>query len=307
MRRVSKIFSLVAAMVVLVTTSFGFAAGGLKVEETSIKDGAKNIQMENLGIKVRFNKSIHFKGNIKANEKFCKLYDSKGKQLPTMILTDDKDPDVLLILLKTAFTKEELKKYGLKMDKRGSVLDKLSKYSFVVEEGFKAADGSILEKEHKISFKTMDPGESMKYSMGMMLLMVVVMIVAVKKQAKDNKEEKELDEKKKKEAKVNPYKKARETGKSVEEIIAKENKRKVKEEAKAAAAAERKAAKEARLEEEDDSEDDGVYRLKAKAPISAAGSKYKSGIAERMRKAEEAREKRSRGKVSRKRGKKNRK
>lgn len=280
MRRISKILSMALAVVVLGTTAFGYAAS-LKVEDTSIKDGATKIQMENLGVKITFNKSVHFKDNAKVNSKYCKLYDDKGKELPTIILTDEKDPNVLLLLLKTAFTEEELKEYGLEKDSknRGSVLKKLTDYSFVVGKGFQSADGSKLDKDFKITFTTMDPGESTKYSMGMMLLMVGVMVVATAKTAKNKKEEDSTKEKTKEE-KVNPYKKARETGKSVEEIVAKEEKKKAKAAKKAEAAEKRRAAKEARLAEEE-AEADDIHRVKAPAPISKAGGKYKSGLAKK--------------------------
>lgn len=278
MRRITKILTMVTAVILLFTTSLGYASS-LKVEDSSIKDGAKKIQMENLGVKFTFNKSVHFKDNSKLNSKFCKLYDDKGNELPTMILTDKKDPKVLLLLLKTALTEEELKEYGLTQDEknRGSVLKKLTEYSFVVEEGFQAADGSQLDKDYKVSFETRDPGESMKYSLGMMLLMVVVMVIAVRSSSKEKKEEQALEEKTK-EAKVNPYKKARETGKSVEEIVAKEEKRKAKAKRKAEAAERRRAAREERMEEMEEDYDDDVYQVKAPAPISKAGGKYKSGL-----------------------------
>ena len=103
--------------------------------------------------------------------------------------------------------------------------------------------------------------------------------------AKNAKKQAEAD-KKTKEEKVNPYKEAKKTGKSVEEIVERDQKEKEKRAAKAA----KKAAAE---EEEDDYYDDGKYHVKAPRPISAAGGKYITGrkaLAE-AQKAEEERRK----------------
>ena len=61
-------------------------------------------------------------------------------------------------------------------------------------------------------------------SLGMMVVMFGGMIVVTSKAAKKN-----IEEERKKQDKVNPYKEAKKTGKSVEEIVEKDQKRKAKE------------------------------------------------------------------------------
>ena len=75
-----------------------------------------------------------------------------------------------------------------------------------------------------------------------------------------------------KEAKVNPYKEAKKTGKSVEEIVEKDQKRK------------EKLAKKAEEDDDDDDDDDdedyleeGHYRVKTKRTVASGGSSYITG------------------------------
>ena len=102
--------------------------------------------------------------------------------------------------------------------------------------------------------------------------------------------EKEDDEPKEepKEQAFNPYKEAKRTGKSVQEVIAAHE----KEQAKKAAKAAKKAAKHSVDEEEyEEIEDNGNYRVKSPRPISASGSTFITGrkAEAEARKAEEER------------------
>ena len=85
------------------------------------------------------------------------------------------------------------------------------------------------------------------------------------------KQTKEAEEKKRggktQEETVNPYKVAKKTGKSVEEIVAEEEKKK----ARAKAKAERKK------KQEEEEEEEGIYKVHGPAPVSKGGSKYKTG------------------------------
>ena len=88
--------------------------------------------------------------------------------------------------------------------------------------------------------------------------------------------------------KVNPYKVAKETGKSIEEIVEKDKKNKEKKAAREAkmeakheaelAAARAKLIKKGEISADDDTnESSDVKRVKGPRPISAAGSKYVNG------------------------------
>jgi hypothetical protein len=109
-----------------------------------------------------------------------------------------------------------------------------------------------------------------------MVIMMVGMVVYSTKSAKKA-TEKENQAKGKSET-VNPYKEAKRTGKSVEEIVAKDQQRKAKE----AAAREKARAKEAEflasLEAKDNKEEvvtSSGKKVAGPRPISAAGSTYK--------------------------------
>ena len=87
---------------------------------------------------------------------------------------------------------------------------------------------------------------------------------------------------------VNPYKEAKRTGKSVEEIVEKENRKKEK--------AARKAARDAEEDEDDDDDyepyvPEGHYRVKTLRTVASGGSTYITGrkAAAEERAAREAR------------------
>ena len=83
----------------------------------------------------------------------------------------------------------------------------------------------------------------------MMALMVIVMVIASKRAMN---KEKAGEVKKEKGDKVNPYKEAKSTGKSVKEIVERENKKKAK------AAKKQKAMEDAKEDKSEDVEE-GIY------------------------------------------------
>ena len=233
MRRIGAIlFSLI--MLIMVAAPIANAAD-FGVTSTSPKDKETGVPLENMGVKVFFNEEVYSKDNEKENAKKCKIIDSDGKEI------------------------EKSK------DKKGKAITikPLSNYKLVIEKGFKSAGGTELSKDHSVTFETVNPSTTMKISMGMMALMVVGMVFA---SSRAMKKDKEADEKKKTE-KVNPYKVAKKTGKSVEDVVAAEKKKKEKEVSKLGA------------EDEDDYEEVPEIRsrlFKVSHPKNAGdfGSKY---------------------------------
>jgi hypothetical protein len=113
-----------------------------------------------------------------------------------------------------------------------------------------------------------------------MLMMFVMMggMMVMTTKAATTEAKKQAEAMREKESKVNPYKEAKKTGKSVEAIVEQDQKDK----AKAAAKAAKKAAKEAEEEynfdfDDFDFEEEGVYKVKAPRPIAAGGSAYITG------------------------------
>ena len=100
-------------------------------------------------------------------------------------------------------------------------------YTLHIDENLVSASGDTLSDkalaESDISFTTVNQSKTNMINMLMMVAMIVVMIFFTIRGSK-----KEAEKNPKKEEKVNPYKEAKRTGKSVEEIVAKDEKAKAK-------------------------------------------------------------------------------
>ncbi len=251
MKRISAIICLAAFMLAM-TMGMASAAGGLTVEEVSPKDGAKNMAMDNMGFKVYFSEDVYSKENKKANAKCCRILDNKGKEVPSIVLFSSKEKNLMMVL---ADTNDENTKIKGK-----------TKYTVQIDSGFVSAKGNTLAETYESSFTTLNPSSSMKISMAMMGVMVVAMVIATKRGLTDeNKRREEQKKKEKKQSeKVNPYKVAKETGKTVEEVVAEQEKKKAKLEAKRA-----RQKKEKKVEIASDN-----IRVKKRQPVSAAGINY---------------------------------
>lgn len=290
MKKIAGVFCLVA-IIAANMTSFAFAED-FKIEKTSIKDGAQGVQLNNLALKVYFNKDVHNRENMKENNKFCKLVDKKGNVLPTRVISSNKEKNVALLIYDTTQLINIKDKKALAKKQ----LKPVSEYEFIVMKGFKASDGSLLSEGIKIGFKTINPSTTAKISFAMMALVIVVMIVASRKAMKKRKEEASGNNRT---SKVNPYKEAKKTGKSVSEIVEKDKKRKAKN-------------KEALdyIEEKEQPEvesDETVYHVGKRASFYVAGGKYKADEFNRRKKIAANKKKtsgKSRKSSSKKKGKK---
>ena len=262
MKRIGRILSLTVILTVL-ATMFCFAApagdGTLVLNDTYPKDGATGTAVENMGVKLYFDATFTQEKLKNANENAVTLLDEQGKKLPTQVLYSVQEPGVVLVLFDNTKQTDDIK------------INQNEEYTFKISKDFRDDNGNTLGKEETISFKTLNQSANMAINM-----MIMTARNAKKKGEQQNQ----------KEEKVNPYKEAKKTGKSVEEIVEKDQKEKAKRAAKAA----KKAAAE---EDDDDYYDDGNYHVKGPRPIAAAGGRYITGrkaIAEE-KKAEEERRK----------------
>ncbi len=261
MRKLSAILCMIMVMIFAAPTAA--YADGFAITSTTPGNGDKGVPLDNMGVKIFFNEEVYNKDNAKANKKACKLLDANGKEVESMTIFNPKDRKVALVLAKYENSKGEK-----------VVIDAESKYTVVIDESFTSADGDKLGKTEKITFKTLNPSDSAMISMAMMVIMFAAMIFASSKAMK--KQEEENNKKNhKKEEKFNPYKVAKETGKSVEEVVAAEKKRREKEAAK-------EAKKAKHHHEEDDYEveeylEPGHYRVKAVRTVAQGGSSYVTG------------------------------
>lgn len=257
MKKLGAIIMMVALLITF-GTSFAFA-DSLAIEETYPKDDSKGASIENLGVKVRFNNEMSEKTVGKANEGKFQLYDKDGKKIPTRVLYNEDEKGVVLVLL------DSNKENRLRAESNSDYTLKIS--GDVVDD-----KGNALGKDEEINFRTLNQGTNSLISMGMMVVMIGGMLIISKRSVKKASEEV------KKEEKVNPYKEAKKTGKSVEEIVEKDQKKK----AKAAAAA---AKSKHNAEYEDEADEVNKYRVKSRRPASAAGSKYVAAKKEAAKKA----------------------
>ena len=287
MKRTGVILCL-AALIVMMTASVCFGAQSLKITETYPKDGQDNTTIENMCVKIWLNNDIGNKKSQKANEDCFKITDNKGKEIPIRVFYNPDDSKQIMVL---ADTTKDL-----------NIRDN-TEYTLTVSGDLTDNEGNTLGQDQNVTFKTLNQGRSTQIYMIMMIVMFGGMFFFTSRQMKKQRE-KESDGQKVKEEPFNPYKEAKRTGKSVEEVMAAHEKEMAKKAAKEA----KKAAHHKTDEDEYkyEEEDNGNFKVKRPRPISAGGSSYITGrkaIAE-AKKAEEERLARRRAANAKKKKKK---
>ena len=209
---------------VLVTMSMAFVSADesdFKLVNSYPKDGQTNTSIENVGVKLRFNRELAGEKAQKNNAKCVKIVDPNGKEIPIKVMSSKADKGLLLVL-------------GDSNNKKFKV-ENNAKYKLVISENLMDDQGDRLGKETTLSFTTFNQRLNMMINMGMMFLIfggITVMTIRNANQQQEKKNKKDEKE----EVAFNPYHEAKRTGKTVEEVIA-ENKKK---EEKAAKKAKRK-------------------------------------------------------------------
>lgn len=269
-----------AALIVMVAATFSFGASStLEITKTYPENGAKNTTKDNMCVKVYFNHEVGNKASQKANEGKFKIVDSSGHSYPTLVYYSSKNPKYVLMLIDT----NKVKTTG----SGKNVIKDDTEYTAIIDKDFRDNDGHKLGEDVKISFRTMNQSRNTMVYMVMMFVMFGGMMVFSMKQQQKKAAEAQTDAK---EAPFNPYKEAKRTGQSVEEVLAKHEKEMLK----------KKEKEHHRHKEEDEDEevyyglqDDGSYRVKTHRTIASVGCTYKTGrkaIAE-AKAEEEARKK----------------
>ena len=255
MKHFGRILS-IAVLMVMLTTSLAFA-GTLELVDSYPRDGDGGFQIENTGVKLYFNKNVLSEENKTINEGAIKILNAEGKKMKTQVFYSSKEEGLVLVLIE-------------------GMLDTDAEYTLKVTEDFVAADGDTLEAPIDLTFKTRDTSKDMMVNMILMVVMFAgVLIVSTRKMKKQMAEEQAA---KAKDDKVNPYRVAKETGKSVKEVVEqdqKEKEKKARQEAKKNAKAQKEGGKDGKKADLD--KDPNHYRVKGPKPISLAGSAYKTG------------------------------
>ena len=255
---------LITLMTIMMSTAFAFAGDGdLQLVSSYPEDGQKNTSIENVGVKLQFATDVDSDEALAANTEHVKIVDKDGNQLPLKVLAKGKQ--VLVLGDSTADD------YSVESN---------AEYKLVIDPEFRDNDGNTIGTETTLTFQTFNQKVNNYINMAMMFVMFGgIMFATVRQQAQQAEGGNDKKDEKAQTASKNPYKEAKRTGKSVEEIVAAESERKEKVNAKA----EKQAAKEEAIREKlrvklgYDKPLPNVYKVKAPAPVSAAGSKSVSG------------------------------
>lgn len=232
----------------------------LKIVKTSPEDGQDGVAVDNFSVKIYFNKAVkpETKKAKKANAKSFSLKGEDGTKIPIQVYYSDDEEGLLMVAADV-----------VSADKDHQIKGGQS-YTLTVGKGFTSTDGTTMAQAETIKLTTLNQQRSMMIYMILMVLMMGGMVFFTVRSTKKA-QEKEKEEKKAKT--VNPYKEAKKTGKSVEEIVAKDSKKKRKREEAEARQREAEAAIEAEILEQIRRESN--KRVSAPKPISEAGSSYK--------------------------------
>ncbi len=257
--------------IIMILTSFSFCfASGLELLNSYPKDGSNDARPENFLVKLYFNEVMSADKVQQENENAFRFTDSKGKELKTRVLYDEKRPKEIWVMVEQTLVSN-------------------ASYKLYVSGDLTDADGDTLGKDKTIDLKIRNTATDNNVNMAMMGVMMVGMVFYTSLSAKRQVKKQEEEEALKTDAKVNPYKLAKETGKSVEDVVAKTNKEREKAKAKAQKKGSYNVQRPGAAENSED-EDAGkdTKRVTGPRPIIAAGSTYKTG---RKAKAEKEREK----------------
>ncbi|MDD2217376.1 MAG: hypothetical protein PHW03_05600 [Eubacteriales bacterium] len=271
----------IALLMVMLAYSFCFAET-LKLVGSYPEEGSENAAIENFGVKLYFNKDIYSdKSDMVANENKIVMKDENGKIVPTLVVYSPKEKNMVLVLANQNIDKGNGAQAKIEQD---------TEYTVNVSKNLESASGEKLKKAEKVTFKTMNQTRSTMISMILMGAMFGGIFFASSRSMRKEMKKKMQDDK------VNPYKVAKETGKSVEEVVAADQKAKKKK-------AEKQAWRE--FDSEDGQQDNDNKRVKMPRPISAGGSTYITGRkALAVQKAAEARQRKEAQKSKRKSKKK---
>jgi hypothetical protein len=253
---------------VMVSSAMCFAAGGLELKSSYPEDGQKNTSIENLGVKLQFSNPINSDEAKATDESLFAIYDEEGKAIPIKVLFSDKSDGVVLVVADID---------------EGFVAKNNSDYKLVISGDLVDNEGNTLGADKTITFRTYNQRVNNMVNMAMMFVMFGgIMFLTVRQNNKKGEEEAETKEEPK-EA-FNPYKEAKRTGKTVEEVMAEQAK---KEEKLAKKKARRKKSSEPVHEKKIENCAEllnNVYHVHAPAPVSKEDRSIEALRA--MRKAE---------------------
>ena len=254
MKKIS-VIAVLASIMIMVASVFSFADGGLQLVSSFPEDGQTNTSMENLGVKLTFSSPINSKEAQAADADKFKIVDEDGEEVPIKVLFSEKNDGLVLVLADTdeGFTAKNNSEYKLTIS--GDVVDN---------------EGNTLGTDKTITFKTYNQAVNNAVNMVMMCVMFGGIMILSLRQQNQKKEEDEANTPDSAKEAFNPYKEAKRTGKSIEEVKAEQAKKEEKE-------AKKKARKKKKTEEPQEKKIENcaellnnVYHVHAPAPKNKA-------------------------------------
>ena len=269
MKKISLIAILTSVMI-MAASVFCFADGGFDLVSSYPENGQSNTSMENLGVKLKFSAAMDSEEATAANADKFVIYDEDGKAIPIIVLFSEKEKGLVLVLADTD---------------KGFVAKNNSEYRLVVSGELVDNDGNTLGADKTVSFKTYNQRVNNMVNMAMMFVMFGgIMVLSLRQN--NEKEDEEPKKEETKEQAFNPYREAKRTGKSVEEVKAEQAKKEAKEAKKKA----RKAKKnpEPQPQKIDNCAEllNNVYHVHAPAPVNKEDQEHKEIIKEDFRGAQ---------------------
>ncbi len=278
------LIALLAAIMIMACSVFSFADGGLELVNTYPEDGQKNTSMENLGVKLDFNNPLGSEAAVKVNGSKFKITDEDGEEVPVKVLFSEKDPRQVLVVA---------------YSDTGFIAKNNSEYTLTIDADLVDDEGNTLGEEKKITFRTYNQKINNMVNMGMMFVMFGGIMVLSLRQNNNKKEEEEAKKDEPKEA-FNPYREAKRTGETIEEIKAEQAKKEEKL-AKKKARKNKNKDKESELMQEKKIENcaellNNVYHVHAPAPVNKADRSIEALRAARKAEAKAAKAEKAKGK-----------
>lgn len=250
MKRLGSIVSL-SLLIVLMMTGFSFG-DGLNLVDSFPHEGVSNINPQNVAVKLIFSEKISDPVSMAANAKSFSIKDEEGNNIEfNPLYNESKYPNQVWLQI-------------------AETLPSDTSYTVTIAAGLQSSQGNVLDEAVTLSFSTRNTGNDSKGYMALMVFMVVGMmgftIYDTKRKIKKETEKNSKDD----DLKVNPYKEAKRTGKSVEQVVARTEKEKAQAEKKNAKVAKRENAT---VKQETKAKRPGVYSVKKAKPISEIGRK----------------------------------
>ena len=250
MKKISLIAILMSIMI-MAASAFCFADEGFDLVSSYPENGQTNTSMENLGVKLTFSNAMDSAEATASNADKFAIYDEDGTAVPVRILFSDKEKGLVLVLADTD---------------KGFVAKNNSEYRLVISGDLVDNEGNTLGADKTVSFKTYNQKVNNMVNMAMMFVMFGGIMVLSLRQNNEKEEEEPKDLPK--EQAFNPYKEAKRTGKSIEEVKAEQAKKEAKE-------AKKKARKAKKTQEPPEKKIENcaellnnVYHVHAPAPVN---------------------------------------